>query len=57
MFISIHFPYYICDRRGELNVVISTSVVEEGLDVRKCNLIIRYEFPPNFRSYVQVRRH
>ena len=41
-------------RKGDLNVLISTSVVEEGLDVRKCNLIVRYDFPETFRSYVQV---
>ena len=39
----------------ELNVLISTSVVEEGLDVRSCNLVIKYDFPATFRSYVQSK--
>ena len=39
----------------ELNVLISTSVVEEGLDVRSCNLVIKYDFPLTFRSYVQSK--
>ena len=44
-------------RKGELNLLISTSVVEEGLDVQKCNLVIKYDFPLTFRSYVQVHKH
>ena len=29
---------------------MSTNVVEEGLDVRSCNLVIKFDFPDNFRS-------
>uniref|UniRef100_A0A0K0EYE4 Endoribonuclease dcr-1 (inferred by orthology to a C. elegans protein) n=1 Tax=Strongyloides venezuelensis TaxID=75913 RepID=A0A0K0EYE4_STRVS len=42
-------------RQGSLNVLISTDVLEEGIDIRQCNLVIRYQFPRNFRSYVQGR--
>ncbi|CEF64380.1 Endoribonuclease Dicer [Strongyloides ratti] len=42
-------------RQGSLNVLVSTDVLEEGFDVRQCNLVIRYKFPKNFRSYVQGR--
>ncbi|MPC24342.1 Endoribonuclease dcr-1 [Portunus trituberculatus] len=41
--------------RGENNFLISTSVLEEGLDVRKCNAVIRFDKAMNFRSYVQSR--
>ena len=41
--------------RGESNLLIATSVLEEGLDVRKCNVVIRFDKPLNFRSYVQSR--
>ena len=57
-YIYVHFALInsrsLIARKGDLNVLISTSVVEEGLDIRKCNLVIRYDFPQTFRSYVQV---
>ena len=34
---------------------MSTNVVEEGLDMRSCNLVIKFDFPDNFRSYVQSK--
>ena len=42
-------------RNHEFNLLIATSVVEEGLDVPKCNCVVRFDFPLNYRSYVQSK--
>ena len=42
-------------REGRVNVLVSTSVVEEGIDVPSCNLVIKFDFPQTFRSFVQSR--
>lgn len=41
--------------RQEYNLLVATSVVEEGMDVPKCNLVVRFDFPDDFRSYVQSK--
>jgi endoribonuclease Dicer len=35
--------------------LISTAIIEEGLDVAGCNLVIRFNKPPNFSSYMQSK--
>ncbi len=35
--------------------MISTAIIEEGLDVAGCNLVIRFNKPPNFSSYMQSK--
>lgn len=42
-------------RRREFNLLIATCVVEEGLDIPKCNVVCRFDFPKSFRSYVQSK--
>ena len=42
-------------RSGGTNVLVSTSVVEEGLDIPSCNLVIKFDFPTTFRSYIQSK--
>ena len=42
-------------RTGAVNVLVSTSVVEEGIDVPSCNLVVKFDFPQTFRSYIQSK--
>jgi endoribonuclease Dicer len=37
------------------NVLVATSVVEEGVDIPKCNLVVMFDLPVNYRAYVQSR--
>lgn len=42
-------------RIGEKNVIVSTSVAEEGLDIQACCSVIRWDPPPNMASWAQSR--
>ncbi|KAK7033164.1 hypothetical protein R3P38DRAFT_2520860 [Favolaschia claudopus] len=42
-------------RRGEKNLIVSTAVAEEGIDVQACGSVIRWDPPPNMPSWAQSR--
>ncbi|CAD5218774.1 unnamed protein product [Bursaphelenchus okinawaensis] len=42
-------------RQAELNILVSTSVLEEGIDIKSCNCVIRFTPPQKFKSYIQSR--
>ncbi|XP_076297462.1 endoribonuclease Dcr-1 isoform X1 [Lasioglossum baleicum] len=42
-------------RIHECNLMISTSILEEGIDIPKCNFVMRYDFPKTYQSYVQCK--
>eukprot|EP00116_Pleurobrachia_bachei_P000526 sb/3460788/ len=42
-------------REGKCNILLATSVVEEGLDIPACNVVVRYDFPQTYRAFVQSR--
>lgn len=42
-------------RKGHLNTIVTTSVLEEGIDLPVCSTVIRYDEAPTFRVYVQSR--
>lgn len=42
-------------RRGTKNLIISTSVLEEGIDISECNLVVCVDLPKNLVSFIQRR--
>ncbi|KAK0472051.1 hypothetical protein IW261DRAFT_1343854 [Armillaria novae-zelandiae] len=42
-------------RIGEKNLIISTSVAEEGIDIQACGCVIRWDPPQNMVSWLQSR--
>ncbi|XP_022902072.1 endoribonuclease Dcr-1 [Onthophagus taurus] len=42
-------------RAHECNIMIATSVLEQGCDLPKCNLVVRFDLPNTFHSYLQSK--
>lgn len=42
-------------KNKETNLIVASSVLEEGIDLQMCNLIVMYDCPSTYRSYVQAR--
>jgi endoribonuclease Dicer len=42
-------------RLGEKNLIVSTSVAEEGIDIQACGSVIRWNIPANMVSWAQSR--
>ncbi|KAF2233308.1 ribonuclease III [Viridothelium virens] len=42
-------------RSGRKNLLLGTSVLEEGIDVAACNSVTCFETPENLKSYIQRR--
>uniref|UniRef100_A0A7N0TZE9 Uncharacterized protein n=1 Tax=Kalanchoe fedtschenkoi TaxID=63787 RepID=A0A7N0TZE9_KALFE len=42
-------------REGMVNIIVATSILEEGLDVQSCNVVIRFDPCPNVCSFIQSR--
>jgi ERCC4-related helicase len=42
-------------RAGAINLVLATTVLEEGIDVSSCHLVVCFERPKNLKSFVQRR--
>ncbi|KAL2081449.1 hypothetical protein ACEWY4_023302 [Coilia grayii] len=42
-------------RHGEINLLIATTVAEEGLDIKECNVVVRYCLVTNEIAMIQAR--
>lgn len=42
-------------RRGEVDMIVATNVLEEGIDLQDCNLVIAFDEPKHYRAYVQMK--
>lgn len=42
-------------RSNEVNLIVASSVLEEGIDLQECNLVVSLDRPQTFRSYVQSK--
>ncbi|KAI9802439.1 MAG: hypothetical protein M1825_002823 [Sarcosagium campestre] len=42
-------------RRQDRNLIIATSVLEEGIDISACNVVICFNKPANLKSFIQRR--
>lgn len=49
---QMHFCRF---KAGSTNCIVATDVVDEGIDVPACTLIIRFDMPMDFRGYVQSK--
>jgi endoribonuclease Dicer len=35
--------------------MVASDVLEEGIDIPKCNLVVKFDIPKNYRSYIQSK--
>ncbi|KAL4888389.1 ATP-dependent helicase dcl2 [Aspergillus ambiguus] len=42
-------------RSGQKNLIVATDVLEEGIDISACSMVICYDKPSNLKSFVQRR--
>lgn len=42
-------------RTHSCNLLIGTSVLEEGIELPRCNLVVQWDLPRTYRSYIQCK--
>lgn len=39
----------------EINVLCASNVLEEGVDISRCSLVVKFDKPDEYRSYIQSK--
>ncbi|CAG9823241.1 unnamed protein product [Phaedon cochleariae] len=39
----------------EINVLVASNILEEGIDIPRCTLVIKYDKPEDYREYIQSK--
>lgn len=42
-------------KSAKTNLIVASKVLEEGTDLQMCNLVISYDYPQTFTSYIQSK--
>uniref|UniRef100_A0A182MYJ8 ribonuclease III n=1 Tax=Anopheles dirus TaxID=7168 RepID=A0A182MYJ8_9DIPT len=42
-------------RKHKINVLCATNVLEEGIDLQMCNMVIMFDAPPTYASFMQSK--
>lgn len=42
-------------RKHQINVLCATNVLEEGIDLQMCNIVIMFDEPLSYSSYMQSK--
>jgi len=50
---KVHILFFRFNEK-QLNILITSDVLEEDV-LRCCNIVIRYDYPKNFLSYIQSK--
>ncbi|XP_061172835.1 antiviral innate immune response receptor RIG-I-like [Saccostrea echinata] len=42
-------------RKGDFKLIVATTIVEEGLDIKECNLVVKYDYAGNAIAQIQAK--
>lgn len=41
--------------KGDVKVIVATAIAEEGLDIKECNLVVKYDYAGYLISQIQAK--